>query len=563
MLNRKISKLFILASLVMFFFVVGSRTEANELSEPDVEVATRAGETNAIMFDVKRDGQKYMLENVDIVKSFGAIQSVTIKMPEGVQLSMTVPAGWTSSNRPEEKVINYILTANNTPTDVQNVLKNLNLSIQDETKTKGDINIALSGEKISSWKDPNGVTHYYKFVKKIVPWLDAYNAAKKERYKGLTGYLATITSPEEHSYIFNSIATDAGWLGGTRMILHNGLPIMDQSTISSFLPNYNLQANDWYWASGPESNPRTVFFIGKSKAAGGFAPRGIYNGWSTNPPEPNNNGTGEYVLQFALRGTMWWNDLENGRKDPVYNSGYYVEFSQYGNQKEILDDQNSHSAAIPQLVKVQFLNQENNQPLANEKLTSTVFSLGEPYKAIPKEIEGYDVVVAPSNANGVYGKEPLTVTYYYLKQQMIFHIQQVILAGNNQIVVPSKGYAEIRNVDALLPENVIATNEKVNQLTNSVIGDSNEYTTVHLVRNPKGRYYHIEVIIPEYYQNMGYVLTDNLNTPHSFKNKQTGVPVVDGNGKKEYWITFYLQPERTAPKPYSWDYTTLNIGLIN
>ena len=61
-------------------------------------------------------------------------------------------------------------------------------------------------------------------------------------------------------------------------------------------------------------------------------------------------------------------------------------------------------------VTVKFVD-ENGKDIAESKtLTGTV---GESYTTSPEVVEGYEVVETPSNANGTYTKESITVTYIY------------------------------------------------------------------------------------------------------------------------------------------------------
>ncbi|SES07685.1 MucBP domain-containing protein [Isobaculum melis] len=544
---------------LMLFLMLAQRGSAVEQSD----IEAKAVSTQPITFQVKRDGQKYVLENVNVEKNFGNIGSVEIEMPVGVKLNMEVPSSWSSSNDPNSPVISYQIDPKNTPQEVENVLKGMNFSIQKEDETQGEITITLSVETISSWQDPapGGVKHYYKFVPKIVSWLDAYNEVKGLQHKGLTGYLATITSKEEHEFIFSSIAKNPGWLGGTRLVRNNLTTISDEDEISNKLTDYKTDKDNWYWANGPEAGE--IFFVGKK--SNGTTPANQYSGWSKN--EPNNgwvvaNGI-EYTLQFAKDGKKEWNDLPNvvePQHTQRFLQGYYVEFSAYGNQVEI-DDKGSYSAPLPQSIKVQYLDQDSLQPLAPEVTTGSVFSIGDVYTTVQQNIDGYDVTV-PSNASGVYSENPITVTYYYSKQTLTFYLQQVVVDPENQIVIPIQSYTEIRNVDALQPADITLINEKLNVLTNSLVGDGLDYTAASVYRNTIGRYYQVEAAIPEYYQYMGYVLTET-NEPHLFANKQEGIPIIDGNGPKEYWITFYVKPTTIGPLPYSWFYSNTLFGNIN
>ncbi|MGY3779550.1 MucBP domain-containing protein [Isobaculum melis] len=557
MLKKKWFNIIILTGCLFLFAGFMQHSSAETIKEPEVKI----GEEKAIDFIVKRSPSTFTLENLTVKKDLGTIKTVNIEMPEGVGLNFFPPAGWVTYSRPNSTYFNFLLTANNSPEDVERILSGLTFSDKKTKTIKGKISITVETEAISAWNaHPDGKMHYYKFVptgSQPLTFLEAYNAAKKERYNGLTGYLATITSAAEHDFIFDSIAKAPGWLGGTRMVNNDRTRINDEASIPTAIHNYDITAGSWYWVSGPEAGK--VFFEGKTFATG-FVPIGGYASWNNSPKQqPDNNGGVEYTLEFASFDSKLWNDLSYDHLSTMHNQGYYVEFSEYGNQKEVNSD--ACEADIPQYITVKYLDQANNEVLAPSVYAGTTFSFGEVYNTanLQKEIKGYDLVAVPANAQGKYGGEPITVTYYYVKQQLTFHIQQVILNHNAQLVIPSKGYAEIDNLammNPLDPESPNISYEKMNVTTQSLTTNADDYTTVTLVRNPSGQYYRITGMIPEYYESVGYVLTD-IATPHSVENAKSGKPIIDTHlEKKEYWVTFYLKPITELPKPHSWGYNT-------
>ncbi|MGY3777969.1 MucBP domain-containing protein [Isobaculum melis] len=557
---RKINpyKWLIIISCLLLFLISTQRSNATVIAE-NIE-SKAADPVKTIDFNLKREGNKFSLENLKIENTFTEFKSVTISIPKGVQLSMAVPTGWTTSSDLTDTLISYQLKKNNKPADIQKVLEKLSLVITNEKEATGNVSISVDPDDISAWIDPNDPyrkKHYYKFVPIPLSWLDSYNAAKTERYKGLQGYLATITSEEEHDYIFDTIASAPGMLGGTRMSHKNGLKINDEAVLSNQLSNFDTTTDSWYWASGPEAGK--IFFTGKHYATGS-RPLTVYSGWAKN--EPNNFGeASEYVVQFAKNGQKWWNDVDNDRIDTIFNQGYYVEFSQYGKQEE-KEGENEHIVALPQRVSVAYIDQETNLPLLSKKESiSDTFSLGSPFNtsAFREDIEGY-LRIDPTET-GSYTGTPQTITYYYTKHQLSFHIQQVILNSNEHLTIPSKGYAEIRNVDAIEPKDVSSIFEKAKVYGRSLTEDGNNYLTSTLTRNLAGKYYQIEGMIPSYYHSLGYVITDQ-DIPHNQEKRMEGFPTIDSNLKREYWITFYLEPITDSPKPYSQNYQEQNLGEV-
>jgi PEP-CTERM motif len=139
--------------------------------------------------------------------------------------------------------------------------------------------------------------HYYEFVQSQVTWQAALSAAATNSYLGNQGYLATITSAQESSFIFNNVSSGGNWFSGT-----------DEAV-----------EGVWKWVAGPEAG--TVFWNG---GPGGSSP--TYANWAPGS-EPNNCCGGEnYLHNFA--GSAFWNDL---RPDNLgFINGYVVEYGGLG-----------------------------------------------------------------------------------------------------------------------------------------------------------------------------------------------------------------------------------------
>ncbi|MFZ9858955.1 MAG: hypothetical protein ACO3F2_11560, partial [Roseiflexaceae bacterium] len=89
------------------------------------------------------------------------------------------------------------------------------------------------------WRDGNGVTHRYEIVVhwQNLTWFQADQLASQRRYKGVKGYLATITNGSED------------WC--VRTMLLNRVPWVDAT--GAWLGGNDLAKRGvWRWTSGPE-----------------------------------------------------------------------------------------------------------------------------------------------------------------------------------------------------------------------------------------------------------------------------------------------------------------------
>lgn len=172
--------------------------------------------------------------------------------------------------------------------------------------------------------------HYYMWVTSYGgTWLDAYNAAQTYYYRGLRGYLATITSQEEDK-VLDKITRASGWTAGVRTSLTSNFDANSYENINEVI---NETSSTWKWMCGPEAG--TSFSEQENERA--TPVNEAYNSWATN--EPNNyydgasqdptNGNYEYCMTTHFinnEGVSGWNDFANDTSDNK-NKGFFVEFS--------------------------------------------------------------------------------------------------------------------------------------------------------------------------------------------------------------------------------------------
>jgi hypothetical protein len=128
-----------------------------------------------------------------------------------------------------------------------------------------------------------GSGHFYEYVTSSnISWSSANTAANARTYFGLKGYLATVTSAEENTFVSAKLGGNGCWMGGSDVTLEG----------------------TWKWMTGPESGNTLTYF-----------------NWGASQPD-NYNDVEDY-LQFFAAGT--WNDLPNAAS-AVEIAGYVVEY---------------------------------------------------------------------------------------------------------------------------------------------------------------------------------------------------------------------------------------------
>ena len=129
--------------------------------------------------------------------------------------------------------------------------------------------------------------HWYEFISTAVTWQTAFNAANASTYLGMQGYLATVTSAGENTFVsVNAAGGNLAWLGGSDA----GAPV-----------------NSWTWRDGPETGMAFT-----------------YTNW--NAGEPNNCCGGEDYLQTNFGSVAGWND-HGAPSSPGQANGYVIEYS--------------------------------------------------------------------------------------------------------------------------------------------------------------------------------------------------------------------------------------------
>lgn len=131
-----------------------------------------------------------------------------------------------------------------------------------------------------------GNDHYYELITAPLDWVSARSDATSRQHAGFQGYLTSITSPAEQSFVLSLIAGQpAVWTGGADLF-NEGV---------------------WTWHDGPEHG--TVFHQ--------FGVDTAYTAFIGSEP---NGGTVENALETGFFGSFW-----NDRPE-IQPWGYVVEY---------------------------------------------------------------------------------------------------------------------------------------------------------------------------------------------------------------------------------------------
>lgn len=150
-----------------------------------------------------------------------------------------------------------------------------------------------------------------EYIKSITnTWNDAYNDAKATVFNGLNGYLMTIESDVENSYIYDRMNAQKAWTGGARLKWSDGVntDILDAPSLAGLTYDKDeTRVTQFRWMCGPSAG--TVVYNGpKYNSTGAGVPVGVFSNFGSNEPNSSDatNG-GEQCIQFHTSGA--WNDM--------------------------------------------------------------------------------------------------------------------------------------------------------------------------------------------------------------------------------------------------------------
>lgn len=154
---------------------------------------------------------------------------------------------------------------------------------------------SASGAPILWSAASGGNDHYYDFVNTSVPWTQAKTLAESATYLGMHGYLATITSAAENTFIASHTGAFDFWIGLTDSEAYGGSESKNKP---------HPQTDGWVWVTGEPVS---------------------YVHW--NPGEPNDETSNEDGVE--IYGTELGPNFPNGDWNDEHSTsfqGYVVEY---------------------------------------------------------------------------------------------------------------------------------------------------------------------------------------------------------------------------------------------
>jgi hypothetical protein len=164
--------------------------------------------------------------------------------------------------------------------------------------------------------------HYYEYVDEGRSWTAAKAFAETKNYFGLQGYLVTISSEAENSYI-NSLIGSNSWIGAT-----DNFTRINSAVGYTKYSSASAGEGKWHWVTGPEKGIQIRTGNSSTSSQPGSPIAGVYQNWNTSSGyaanEPNDvwsSSPGEEDYGHMYTGSGKWNDFPNHAKKSIIEYG--------------------------------------------------------------------------------------------------------------------------------------------------------------------------------------------------------------------------------------------------
>ena len=230
-----------------------------------------------------------------------------VNPPSGTTLRLNTTTGVSAS-------IGYTLTSNftrisftGTQANINNVLSSL---IVNTGSVPGNVYIAVTATENPTgyfYLPTNG--HFYRPISGAVSYVSAKSAASSQIFKGQTGYLITITSQDEQTFVQNNVPGSNIWFA-----------LSDAGLEGKWRIDAGPENGTLVWtASANVNNSNTGAY-----SSAGTTATGMYSNWCGGEPNNADGAIGEDHAVTKWSGGNCWNDLRDGNFSGI--GGYVVEF---------------------------------------------------------------------------------------------------------------------------------------------------------------------------------------------------------------------------------------------
>jgi hypothetical protein len=230
-----------------------------------------------------------------------------VNPPSGTTLRLNTTTGVSAS-------IGYTLTSNFTRISFTGTQANINTVLASLRVNTGSVpgNVYIA---VTATENPTGYFylptngHFYRPISGAVSYTSAKSAATSQTFKGQTGYLITITSQDEQTFVQNNVPGSNIWFA-----------LSDAGLEGRWRIDAGPENGTLVWtASANVNNSNTGAY-----SSAGTTATGMYSNWCGGEPNNADGAIGEDHAVTKWGGGSCWNDLRDGNFSGI--GGYVVEF---------------------------------------------------------------------------------------------------------------------------------------------------------------------------------------------------------------------------------------------
>ncbi len=196
-----------------------------------------------------------------------------------------------------------VFTGSAIGSDWQRILRNVTLTTTSAVCSPESRKIAFIAGDVF-YNPLNG--HFYKSTTTTSNWTSAKADAENMSYFGKKGYLATITSQAENSFISKLLGQDS-WIGCS-----DNFQLINSVVGYTKYANQNAAEGYWHWVTGPEQGTQMRTGNAQDYRTGADI-SGVYQNWAFNEPNdwPVNTFAGDEDYGHIYVSAGDWNDFPN------------------------------------------------------------------------------------------------------------------------------------------------------------------------------------------------------------------------------------------------------------
>lgn len=230
-----------------------------------------------------------------------------VNPPSGTTLRLNTTTGVTAS-------IGYTLTSNFTRISFTGTQANVNTVLASLRVNTGSVpgNVYIA---VTATENPTGYFylptngHFYRPITGAVSYTSAKSAAASQTFKGQTGYLITITSQDEQTFVQNNVPGSNIWFA-----------LSDAGLEGRWRIDAGPENGTLVWTASTNVNNSTT----SAYSSAGTTSTGMYSNWCGGEPNNADGAIGEDHAVTKWSGGTCWNDLRDGNFSGI--GGYVVEF---------------------------------------------------------------------------------------------------------------------------------------------------------------------------------------------------------------------------------------------